>query len=95
MDHTKSQRLPFPLCVIHGISNTISLLIPQNYHLNIFLGAKDLAVDVGAGTGQASGSLAKFFTKVIAFDPSLSPSEENKHISTFFIIHLANIYKPT
>jgi hypothetical protein len=84
----------------------IVLEIPWNHQYNrityptelsskCILGAKDLAVDVGAGTGQASVPFTKFFTKVIAVDPSLSPSEEHKQISTFFILYLSNIYKPT
>lgn len=39
-------------------------------------GSRDLAVDIGAGTGQASVVLAKYFKKVIAFDPSPGQLEQ-------------------
>jgi len=39
-------------------------------------GNRDLAVDIGAGTGQASVPLTKFFKKVVAFDPSLGQLEQ-------------------
>jgi ubiquinone/menaquinone biosynthesis C-methylase UbiE len=43
-------------------------------------GRKELAVDIGAGTGQASIPLTKIFSKVRAFDPSPGQIEQTKEI---------------
>jgi len=37
---------------------------------NMKVHSRDLAIDIGAGTGQATIPLAKYFNKVIGFDPS-------------------------
>jgi ubiquinone/menaquinone biosynthesis C-methylase UbiE len=45
-------------------------------------GQRDLAVDIGAGTGQASVPLASHFKKVIAFDPSPGQLEQASKIGS-------------
>jgi len=40
-------------------------------------GKRELAIDVGAGTGQASVPLTKYFNKVIAYDPSPGQLEQS------------------
>ncbi len=42
-------------------------------------GRKELAIDVGAGTGQASVPLTKYFKKVIAYDPSPGKDHEYRY----------------
>lgn len=58
-------------------------------------GPRDLAVDVGAGTGQATIPLAAHFKKVIGFDPSVGQLEQTqkqcKHFPKNDLTNQANI----
>lgn len=46
------------------------LIFIVSIFLRVVVGKRDLAVDVGTGTGQAAVPLAKYFKNVIGFDPS-------------------------
>jgi len=46
-------------------------------------GKRDLAIDVGAGTGQASFPLTKYFKEVIAYDPSEGLIKQGKESNTY------------
>jgi hypothetical protein len=55
--------------------------------LNSVSNGKDVAVDCGAGNGQASHGLAQIFSKVIAIEPSVEQLREFHTSENIFLIN--------